>query len=431
MAVKTVKLLLPALHPRQSQFVNDSHRIVVATCGSKTGKTFGMSIWLARHAWNNYQSVNWYCAPTLRQARTAFDLIGLFLPQNRVKVNRNEMTYTLVRSDGRRHSIIEFRSADNPSSLRGEGVHACVVDEAAYWSRASYESIWTTLTRTKGLLRVISTPKGRNWFYEEWCKGSSEYAALHSKFPQYQSYKLPTSCNPFIDADIIAQFKATMPEDVFRQEIEAEFLDESAGVFRNITNCQTAQLYDSPQAGHRYVVGADLAKHHDFTVFVVGDVATRKVVHISRFNETDWTLNVNRLRSLANRWNNAWVLLDSTGVGDVIYDELASVYPNTAGFSISTNAAKAALIQKLQLALEQGDIGIPKPGFQNTAQQKELAQVMDDELRQYSYHMSAQGKFQFSAPDGFHDDAVIGLALMNWQMSTPVDHYRARQVQGV
>jgi phage terminase large subunit-like protein len=183
---------LPPLHPQQSDFVNDPTRIVVAACGTKTGKTFGLCIWLLRHAWNNYQSLNWWAAPTLRQARIAFNTIGRWLPpvsSGRIRVNRNEMVYTLLRSDGSVHSIIEFRSADNPDSLRGEGVHAAVVDEAGYWSRDSYISIWTTLTRTRGKLRVISTPKGRNWFYEEWMKGwegKGSVESLRRKFPEFR-----------------------------------------------------------------------------------------------------------------------------------------------------------------------------------------------------------------------------------------------------
>lgn len=423
-----INLQLPPLHPQQALFVNDPHRVVVASCGTKTGKTFGLSIWLLRHAWNNYQTLNWWTAPTLRQARTAFNIIGRFIPEDRVKTNRNEMTYSLRRLDGREHSLIEFRSADNPSSLRGEGVAACVVDEAGYWGRASYESVWTTLTRTRGLLRVISTPKGRNWFYDEWVKGTPQ---MREKHPEYASYRLPTASNPFIPRESIEEARRNMPEDVFRQEFEAEFLDESAGVFRNITACQTAQMYSAPLSGHRYAIGVDWAKHNDYSVFVVGDLATRAVCHIERHNQIDWSANINKARVLANRWNNASLLMDSTGVGDVPFDELSSVYPRTYGYSISTNAAKVALIQKLQFAFEGAEIAIPKASDQNRAESRALAQVLEDEIRMYSVTQSAQGRFQYSAPEGYHDDCVIALALLNWQFAQPTQRYAARSMSGV
>jgi hypothetical protein len=53
---RPIRLDLPPLHRRQAEFVNDPRRVVVASCGTKTGKTFGLSIWLLRNAWNNYQS---------------------------------------------------------------------------------------------------------------------------------------------------------------------------------------------------------------------------------------------------------------------------------------------------------------------------------------------------------------------------------------
>src|SRR5512139_2667769 len=100
---RKVHLTLPPLHPQQAEFVNDPHRIVVAACGTKTGKTFGLSIWMALNAWNTYQSLNWWCAPTYRQAKIAFKLIGNLLPtydQRRVRTSRTDLVYELLRADG-------------------------------------------------------------------------------------------------------------------------------------------------------------------------------------------------------------------------------------------------------------------------------------------------------------------------------------------
>jgi hypothetical protein len=428
---------LPPLHPQQSDFVNDPTRIVVAACGTKTGKTFGLCIWLLRHAWNNYQSLNWWAAPTLRQARIAFNTIGRWLPpvsSGRIRVNRNEMVYTLLRSDGSVHSIIEFRSADNPDSLRGEGVHAAVVDEAGYWSRDSYISIWTTLTRTRGKLRVISTPKGRNWFYEEWMKGwegKGSVESLRRKFPEFKSYQLPTASNPFVPSEAIEEAKRNLSDQAFRQEYLAEFLDESAGVFRNIKGCQVSELSPKPIYGRRYIVGVDWAKHEDFTVIMVVDVQKKHVVHMERYHDVDWNVNVHRAVQTARVWNNAMLIIDSTGVGDVPYDNIKAVYPHVYGYSMFNNAEKTALIQRLQFAFERGEIGIPKPADQSRAEFRALAEVLEHEIQMYGFTMSMQGKFIFNAPEGYHDDCVIALALCNWMVTEEPFIYKVRQVPGV
>lgn len=425
---KVISLTLPALHPKQAEFVNDTHRVVVASCGTKTGKTFGLSIWLLRHAWNNYQSMNWWTAPTIRQARISFNYIGRWLPMGRYRVNRSDLAYYLLRSDGSVHSTIEFRSADNPDSLRGEGVHAAVVDEAGIWTRPSFISVQTTLTRTQGLLRIISTPKGRNWFYDEWQKG---WSGNPKRDKDYASYTLPTSSNPTVPRASIEHARRNMPADAFRQEFEAEFLSESAGVFRNFDECSLSQLYNKPMAGHKYCIGIDWAKHNDYTVFIVGDQSTRDVVHIERWQDVDWNLNIDRAIRLARFWNGASVMMDATGIGDPIYDAMHAQYPNTAGYSISTNNAKKALVQKLQLAFEREQISIPDPSINTEPMKFLMATALLEELRMYSYRLTPTGIMQFSAPEGYHDDFVVALALLNWQFQEEPFIYRASLVKGL
>jgi hypothetical protein len=434
---KLIQLTLPPLHPRQREFVDDQTRIVVAACGTKTGKTFGLCIWLLRHAWNHYQSLNWWAAPTLRQARIAFNIMGRWLPpmsSGRVRVNRNEMVYTLLRSDGTPYSMIEFRSADNPDSLRGEAVHAAVIDEAGYWSRDSFVSVWTTLTRTRGKLRIISTPKGRNWFFDEFMKGWDGKGAiegLRKKHPEYKSYQLPTGSNPHIPREAIEEAQRNLTDLQFRQEYLAEFLDDSALVFRNLKTCQRSEILPKPIIGRNYVIGVDWAKQEDYTVLTVMDVASKAVVHIERYNGDDWNVMTNRAIIAARLWNNALLCVDSTGVGDVPFDLIKGVYPHIVGYNICNNAEKVALVQRLQFAFERGEISIPKPDNQSRAQFRAIAETLIHELQMYGYTMTSQGRFQFSAPEGYHDDCVISLALANWICHEAPFVYKSRQVAGV
>lgn len=384
-------------------------------------------MWLLRQAWNNYQSMNWWTAPTYHQCKIAFDLMGLILPKgtfNR-RASSGQMSYELLRSDGTRHSMIEFRSADNPESLRGEGVHACVIDEAAYWGIDSFVSVWTTLTRTRGMLRIISTPKGRTWFYDQWLKGWDP--ELRKKFPEFKSFKLPTWSNPLIPRESILEAKRSLPEDVYRQEYEAEFLDESAGVFRNIRGSMTGPWLEAPIPGHQYVMGIDWAKKEDYTVFSIADRASREIVHIKRHNQIDWNSNISMAVRTAKSWNNAQIVMDSTGVGDVPFDAIRAVYSQCVGYSIGTNAAKQALIQKMQLALEQSTITLPAVASTNRPELK----ILQKELEMYGYDISPTGKIQYSAPQGYHDDAVISACLANWPLHSAPIIYRAKSIRGI
>lgn len=388
-----------------------------------THNTWCMSMWLLQQAWNRPGSVNWWVAPVFKQAQIAFRLIESLIPQHRRRLNRTEMVIELVRSTGNTWSRLEFRSADNPASIRGEGVHAAVGDEAAYWVHDAYVSLWTTLSRTRGKLRLISTPKGRNSFYAEWLKGGNP------DFPEYASYQLPTWLNPHVPPEAIEEFRRNMPDDVFRQEICAEFLEDGAGVFRHITRAQRATWQERPKPNTQYVMGIDWAKHQDFSVFMIGDAETHEIVHIERFNDLDWNVQIDRAIRVARDWNNAMVLIDSTGVGDVVYDTMRSGYARVLGYNIFNAQEKTALIQKLQLGFEQLQIAIPDPTTDRSA--GKLSVVLQRELETYGYRMSPTGKFVFGPPEGYHDDTVMALALCWWQMNQVPQPYRFRLVPGV
>jgi hypothetical protein len=438
--IKPVRLQLPWLHPRQREFVDDPHRIVVAACGSKLGKTFGLCNWLIREAWNGEQKLCWWTAPTYKQAAIAFKTMGRLLPPSRMRkrASQGEMVYELLYTDGRVRSIIDFRSADRPESLRGEGVHACVIDEAGYWKRDSFVSVMTTLTRTKGKLRIISTPKGRNWFYEEWAKGW--YPELRKKNPEYWSYQLPTTANPFISEEAIETLRRNFTDRQFRQEILAEFLEDGAGVFSNIKGSQKCYLLAKPLPGRRYVMGIDWAKHEDYTVFVVMDATLKKVVHIERFQSFDWNLNIDKAVRTAKEWNRASILMDSTGVGDVPFDTIAGVYANCEGYNIFNNEPKVRLIQTLQLAMERGSIQLPfaseeayrEAGIEDPENRSAtLGSILEHELMSYSSNVTNTGKIQYGAPEGMHDDTVIALALATMKCTEEPFEYSWGQVRGL
>lgn len=429
---KQVRLVLPPAHATQRLLLDDPHRIVTVAAGSKWGKSHALSMWLLLSAWNKNQSLNWWVSPILRQARIGFNTICHWLPpieSGRVRINRGDMVVQLLYPNGSVRSTIEFRSAENPSTLRGDGVHSVVLDEAAYMNEEAYISVTTTLTRTRGKMRIISTPAGRNWFYWQWLKGWA--ADERVKNPECWSYQFPTSVNPYINPEMVEQFKKNMPDRVYRQDVLAEFLDDGGTVFHNLAACQVSTMLARPIPGRTYVMGVDWAKHDDYTVFTIMDSRSKHVVFMQRHNEIDWNVNIDRAIRLAREWNNALMIMDVTGVGDVPFDNVKAVYPYCVGYNIFNNTEKVQLIQKLQIALEKGQISIPKPAEQARPEWRALADTLLHELTTYGYELSGTGKFLFSAPPGFNDDAVISLALANWQANEEPYVYRAKQMAGV
>jgi phage FluMu gp28-like protein len=243
---------------------------------------------------------------------------------------------------------------------------------------------------------IGGTPKGKGVFHELASRGKDKLRNpdWHTFDPPFTSYD-----NPLIPRAQIDELAATMPELVRRQEIFAEFLDDVASVFRNLRECMTAAPAD-PVKGATYYAGVDVAKHVDFTVICILDAQGRQVYH-ARFNQLDWGYQKKFIIEACRRYD-ARVLIDSTGVGDAIYDDLRTSGLRIEGL-VFTPASKKRIVESLMLAFENRSIAI----FADNP-------IQEDELKLFSYDISSSGNVHYSAPDGYHDDCVMALALAWW-----------------
>jgi hypothetical protein len=217
----------------------------------------------------------------------------------------------------------------------------------------------------------------------------------------YQSFTFPSHVSPFFPAKEWEEAQRTLPADVFRQEYQAEFLEDSAGVFRNIESCLLSESeLARPLYPRSVVIGCDVAKHTDWTVLIAMDAESGRCFAKERFNHLDWPIQKERIIAFCRR-HKGRLILDATGVGDPIFDDLKRVLPDVEGFKL-TPASKTSLIQRLMVAVEQQKI-------RWSAAWEDLIA----EMRRYEYQISPSGGIQYNAPSGYHDDCVIALALAN------------------
>jgi phage terminase large subunit-like protein len=80
-----------------------------------------------------------------------------------VKENRGDLRFEFANG-----SLVEFKSAEDPQSLRGAGLDILWMDEAAF---IKSEEAWLvtrpSLSDKRGMLITTTTPDGKNWFYDE------------------------------------------------------------------------------------------------------------------------------------------------------------------------------------------------------------------------------------------------------------------------
>jgi hypothetical protein len=432
--IKPVTLHLPEPHPKQYELIfafelNENVRFVAGACGTKFGKTYGCAIRIVKEAWENKGSLNWWVAPTFSQSKNAYDLVKHMLPRGTFVEYKADLRLMLVEPDGSEHSNIWFKSGDNPDSLRGFAVNFFILDEASRMPYDSFVSVMTTVTQTMGRGIIISTPQGRGWFFDVYQRGEkfdefgeprfSEFNP--DPFPEWKAIRMPTWTNPHVKTKAIEDAKNNLPEDVFRQEYGAQFLDDSAGVFRGVSRCIEGTAFKPYIPGRRYVVGVDLARLRDYSVVIVLDADTRELVYMERFNKIDWSLQYFKIIQIAKAYH-ALVSIDSTGIGDPIVENLKAAGLYMEPYKIGGSTAKQQLIEKLRIAIENARVTFPH---------NRVTAALIDELKCYEYEFTDSGRVTYDAPSGKHDDCVIALALAFWIADTPEFRYRAWSQPGI
>jgi len=340
-------------------------------------------------------------APTYDQVFTAWEEYQR-AARRIATFNQSRMTMSLGRGS------VLFRSLDDPDNVRSKTANGIVLDEAADISAVAWsEVLRPMLMDTNGWLLAIGSPKGRNWYWQEWKRANDGDA------PDSIAFQAPTlgvkitidgieRCahpleNPHIPFAEVEHLWQTMPDRVFRQEILAEFVEDGGGVFRGVRACVTTEPYSMPEHG-QYIIGADWGRSQDYTVFTVIDALTGRVVAVDRSNLVDYTVQRNRLRALWERWGQGAIIAESNSMGQPIIEQLAREGLRVRPFA-TTNATKAAIIEALSLAFERRQITIPDNA------------VLISELEAYESQILPSGLTRYSAPDGMHDDCVMSLAL--------------------
>lgn len=304
-------------------------------------------------------------------------------------------------------AVIDFRSAERPESWEGFGYDKMFLNEAGIilsnqylWQNSIRPMMWDN---PKCRAIIAGTPKGKNEFHDLYMRG------LDPDQPGFASFKFSSFDNPFLPRDLIMEDIKSMPERVIQQEIYADFLDDTGVVFRGVNLIAILDPHSVPERrlDHIYVIGCDVAKLVDYTVIVVYDRTDNRQVMQMRFNNLEWPVIRMRLIEISRKYNNALIYLDSTGVGEPLYDDLSRLNIPVEPIHL-TNELKKQMIEKLSTFIELGHIRMLK---------------LDEsikELNSFTYDMSAHGRIIYGAPIGFHDDIVIAHALAIWGLQPPV-----------
>lgn len=387
---RNVRIELRARHAGQERMLKESRRFNVAMCGRRFGKTeFGLDV--AIEAALAGKLVGWM-APSYKILAPSWDALVKVLMQV-PSATKNELQKVIKLPNG---GAIECWSLDGEDPARSRKFHVLIVDEAGLVNRLAYlwhNALRATLADYEGSAWFLGTPKGVGDFSAFYALGQG---AGHD--PEWASWRMPTSENPFIAASEIDAMRRTMPDLSFRQEILAEPIDAGEhpiGV-DHIAAC-VGPLSTNPVV----CWGVDLARSVDFTV-AIGLDRDGKVASVDRW-KSPW--GVTRTRLIGLLGTSTITHIDSTGVGDPIVEDLQRAGVRCVGV-VFTAREKQHMVEGLIAAIQQRKIQFPDGWLRGELDSMEATKT--------------QVGTRYAAPEGLNDDGIMALALAWKSYSTTI-----------
>lgn len=385
-----LEIVLPRRHWGQDEVLAEAKRWNVLACGRRWGKTV-LGRELAVRSLLLGQSVAWG-APQYKFLGESFRSLRKVLEPLIVRASESEHRIEVLGGGS-----IDFWTLGDVNAGRGYRYSRWILDEAAMVEGLGdvfMEAVRPSLSDFGGDAWFLSTPKGRDFFWEAFELGRVDGSS------EWKSWQRPSHENLKLSRAEIESARRMLPELSFRQEYLAEFLDGEDTVFRGVRDCVDVGRADGGLRvdGREYQVGVDLARIHDYTVIsVVDDLGVQ--VWFERVKGMSWENQVALVARICKQFG-ALAVVDSTGVGDVVVEQLNSAGVEVVPFRF-TRVSKRLLMERLAWRLDERSLRLMD------------VQVQTQELEGFAFDDSGRMRARGS---GF-DDCVCALALSVWPVN--------------
>lgn len=353
-ATADVRIQLPSPHDGQREVRAEARRFNVVACGRRWGKT----TWGVDRAVNGILKgwpVGWF-APSYKYVQEVWRTVDRVLSPIVTMSNAQERRMEF--RTGGTFEVWSFANDDEPGQSRA--YQRAIIDEAGIIAKQQpdfietgwQEAIRPTLADYEGDAWFLSTPKGKNAFYELYQWGAGD------KREEWISWRMPTWTNPHIPKKEIAAMERDMTRRKYQQEVAAEFLDEVEGALWtwDLINGTRAQEHPDLQ---RIVVGVDPAG---------GGPDEVGIVACGRSVDGDaYVLEDASLRGSPNTWAEAVasayrrheadrVVAEKNFGGDMVESTLRTADANLPVSVISASRGKQQRAEPVAALYEQGKV---------------------------------------------------------------------------
>jgi len=400
-------------HAKQIEVLRSPQKNKIIVCGRRSGKTQMIAGEIIRGGTLRIYMKQSVVAPSYKQVLIIFNKIIELMSNAKViddiaKIIRSPYPKIVFKTG----AYVDFGSADNPDSLRGEGYDRQFKDESAFIKEGSKNAIKPLMYDTGGPIWETTTPWGKGEVWELWergMKGDEDYGCFHYNYKD----------NPHLSSEGVKEIEKDIKEygedSVYVQcEIYGNFIEDRDRYFKiaEIENCiEEYNLPEEPQKLCNNYLGNDIAgEGEDESVFISGSKRNDniRVCSINSFDKNLPREIVGMNMQLYEKYKYDKMCLDKTGIGegpcDWVKEELKKIGVNEdivdpIRFSMQIKMDMFSNVKKL---MNQGKLKFPN-------HRKLVYQLMD--LR---YQLSSSGGMKIHHSENKHDDYPDALALMCW-----------------
>ena len=289
------------------------------------------------------------------------------------------------------------------SNIRGYGTDLIIVDEAAFIADEIFQQVLSPMLAVgDGKFVLLSTPFGKKGF-------------LYERFndPNWYTMQVPTSANPLVDDEFIEEQRNNLSATQFKQEILGQFVESADSFFTREELMACAKSGTVKQESDITFLGADIAGQGDDSSVYISIDSEGNIFNIEAKDDAPLTDSMGRIRELDSYYDYNKILVDATGLGGGVVDQVKEdLGRKVEGFKF-TNEKKQSLYNTLK-----NDLQDEKLAFEYVPGKNDMAgNKMVNECLELEYSYTSTGKIRIEHPSGGHDDYSDALALAVWAKS--------------
>jgi len=405
--------------PDHQRLLRDMHPRQVAVCGRGWGKSLVFS---RKNLWLVYTKPKIECliiSSTQRQSMIMFDYCYHTIQSNplmREMIKHPGTTRTTIRlkpSLGGRLVALPC----SPDKLRGFHPDWVFCDEASIVpSEMITSEIMPMLTKPNCHFVMSGTPKSFDHILRRAFLDRERYSVHH----------YPSHTSPLVSEGRLGEWKLDMTEEEWAREVEARWTELTNVFFPMdlIISCVDPELGD-PDSPNRYFndlekihrgslrgsfyAGLDVGKQIDHSVLAVVQKINgkRRLIYKHQFPlGTPYPDVIGHVARAEQIFGFASTLVDKTGVGDVIVDEMEEIGLGNVKGMVLVDPCKEEILTYLKLLMEQKKLGI-------LSDDAELIAQINEQQYEYLQPKTARERvhLKFWHPPRRHDDQLFALSL--------------------